>query len=425
MLKKDAFLGERYYNVRHKSGLDIYLFPKDIIMPYAILGAKYGAADNGIACVKGKEIKTYPDGIAHFLEHKLFANEDGTDSFEIFSKLGAEANAYTDYDATAYLFGGSPNFSKCLSELIKFVTNPYFTEESVAREIGIISEEINMYGDLPHDRCHHLMLCNMFSQRGIRTDICGSVESIRKITPGMLYECHRTFYHPSNLVLVVCGRVRLSAILEICDRLLPESAPLPVVRKNTAVDEPREVLSRYGELKMQVSRPIFSIGTKDTVIPLTPAERLKRHLCVSLVNQLLFSGSGELFELLFEKNLLSDPLFYSYTTNENFAFITLSGESDDPEALFCEIKSYLEKIKLEGFAESDFEICRRVALANFVKNFDSAENIANLLFSYVCDGSDLFWVVPLINQITLSDANALVRSLFSEEKMTLAAVKPN
>ena len=209
---------EKYYLHHHPSGLDIYLFPKKLTTTYAVFGANYGSVDNTFKTSKDGDFITVPDGIAHFLEHKLFANEDGSDAFEHFSAFGADANAYTSFNKTAYLFSCTDNFEESLGELLDFVTHPYFTEDSVKKEIGIIAQEIKMYDDTPSDRCFYGMLEGMYEHHSIRRNICGSVDSISKITPKLLYDCYGTFYNLSNMALVISGDVELDTVIRIAPR---------------------------------------------------------------------------------------------------------------------------------------------------------------------------------------------------------------
>ena len=210
---ENKIINEKYKKYYHASGLDVYIFPKKMSTVYALLGVKYGSLYSNFKI--GEDLINVPDGVAHFLEHKLFTNEDGSDSFERFSIYGADANAYTSFNRTAYLFSCTDNFVPSLKELLYFVTHPYFTEESVASEMGIIAEEIKMYDDSPSDRCYYGMLEGMYRDNGIKKNICGTVESISKITPDILYTCYKNFYRPSNMILIVCGDVDEKEIINI------------------------------------------------------------------------------------------------------------------------------------------------------------------------------------------------------------------
>ena len=418
-------LGESYYKHTHKSGLDIYVFPKKLSSTYAIFGTHYGSIDNSF-CLSGDEkITTVPDGIAHFLEHKLFANEDGSDSFERFSAYGADANAYTSFNKTAYLFSCTDNLEASLGELIDFVTHPYFTEESVKKEIGIISQEIKMYEDSPGEACYFGMLEGLYKNHPIKRNICGTVSSISKITPELLYECYRVFYSMSNMALIICGDVDPDDIIEIADKHLP-SSPKNVTIKRTFDKscESRAVAKSRVSKKMQVSKPIFNIGIKDTEIPCSAAERLKKDAAMSILNEMLFSRAGELYSEFFESGMVSPEMSYCYTINDSFAFNSIAGEADDPEAVLARIKEYIADIRLKGLSVADFERGKRVMYAEFVKEFDSTEAIANNLLSFTFEGADVFSYADIIRSVTMSDVEKLFADAFSDELFTLSVVYP-
>ena len=260
-------LREKYDLIEHESGLSIYVFPKKLTSTYALFATKYGSIDNAFV-ENGTEI-TVPDGIAHFLEHKLFENEDGSDSFSRFSALGADANAYTSYQRTAYLFSCTENFEESLEELLRFVTTPHFTEASVKKEQGIIAEEIRMYEDSPWDRCQRLLLCALYHHHPVKKNICGSIKSIGEITPELLYRCHRAFYHPSNMALIVCGDVNAKQVTSIVDRVLPKKEK-PHTLERILPKEPPTVAKKRMDCRMQVSKPLFYIGVKDPVMIADP-----------------------------------------------------------------------------------------------------------------------------------------------------------
>ena len=422
---KSDLLCERYYRYTHKSGLDIYVFPKKLSSAYAIFGTHYGSIDNCF-CLEGDSgVTTVPDGIAHFLEHKLFANEDESDSFERFSAYGADANAYTSFNKTAYLFSCTDNLESSLSELIEFVTHPYFTEESVKKEIGIIAQEIKMYDDSPGEACYFGMLEGLYAKHPIKKNICGTVASISEITPELLYECYRVFYSMSNMALIVCGDVDPDEIIRIADKLLPASQNKVTIRRTfNKGDEPTEVSKKRVSKKMQVSKPIFNIGIKDTDIPDSAEDRLKKDAAMSILNEMLFSRAGELYSELFENGMVSPEMSYCYTINDSFAFNSIAGEADDPEAVLARILEYISEVSKKGLSRSDFERGKRVMYAEFVKEFDSTEAIANNLLSFVFDGADVFSYADIIRGVTFEDVESLFKTAFSDELFTLSVVYP-
>lgn len=421
-----SLLAEQYVKYTHPSGLEIFIFPKKLTTFYAIFGVKYGSIHSNFCTNSSNgELITVPDGIAHFLEHKLFASEDGSDSFERFSELGADANAYTSFNKTAYLFSSTERFYDSLRELISFVTHPYFTEENIASEVGIITEEIKMYDDSPSDRCFYGMLEGMYEHHSIRRNICGTAESIRQITPELLYSCYNSFYNLNNMGLFICGDVDEEKILEICDELLPQSTPaFDVIYQNENEKESPYVYMPYVESRMQVSKPIFNIGIKDTDIPKDGAERQKRDAIYSILDEMIFSRAGELYSSLFERDMISPHLSYGYTMSPTSAYNSIAGEADEPQAVLDEILKYVETLKNKGLSHEDFLRGKRVMYAEFVKSFDSTDNIANNLMSFTFDGAELLSYADIIESVTFDDVSALFESAFDKEKITLSVILP-
>lgn len=423
---KSSLLSEEYTKYIHSSGLEIFIFPKKLTTFYAILGVKYGSIHSSFSSKSEPEkIITVPDGIAHFLEHKLFANEDGSDSFERFSELGADANAYTSFNKTAYLFSATENFYDSLRELISFVTHPYFSKENIASEIGIIGEEIKMYDDSPSDRCFYGMLEGMYEHHSIRRNICGTAETIRQITPELLYGCYNSFYNLHNMALFISGDVDQKAVLKICDDLLPKSsAPLEVLYQNENEKEKPCVYQSYVEAKMQVSKPMFNIGIKDTDISSDVNERQKRDAVYSILDEMIFSRAGELYSSLFERDLISPHLSYGYTISPTSAYNSIAGEADNPKQVLEEILKYIDLLKEKGLSYDDFIRGKRVMYAEFVKSFDSTDNIANNLMSMTFDGAELLSYADTVESVTFDDVKTLFESAFDKEKITLSVVLP-
>lgn len=423
-LYQSELLGESYVKYTHTSGLDIYIFPKKMSTTYALFGVKYGSINNSFITHDGRTVSV-PDGIAHFLEHKLFFNEDGSDSFERFSDYGADANAYTSFNKTAYLFSCTDNFEESFAELLTFVTHPYFTKESVESEIGIISEEIKMYDDSPSDRCFYGMLEGMYENHSIRRNICGTVDSIKQITAETLYDCYNAFYRPDNMVLTVCGDVVADEVARLADKYLPVSFSSKAVCKVNENDtEPQMAYREYVEQKMQVAKPLFSIGFKDTDIPSDSLERQKKDAAMAIVNEVLFSRAGEFYSSLFERKLISPAMSYGYTISEAFAYNSIAGEADDPCAVLDELVSYLEEVKNTGLDKAEFERAKKVMYAESVRLFDSVESISNTLFSFACEDANTFDYVQLLGEVTFEDAQAYFEKFFSNPSITLSVVKP-
>ncbi len=416
---------ESYSLYRHPSGLDVYIFPKKLTTAYAIFGTRYGSIDNTFKTDKNGEFITVPDGIAHFLEHKLFTNEDGSDSFERFSELGADANAYTSFNKTAYLFSCTENFGESLRELISFVTHPYFTEQSVAKERGIIAQEIKMYDDSPSDRCFYGMLEGMYKHHSIKRNICGTVETISKITPELLYDCHRVFYSPSNMALVVAGDIEPSLVIDIVDATLDlNTFSSEIIRSDENASEPREAASALVECKMNVSKPMFCIGIKDTDIPEDADERQRKDALMAILDEMLFSRCSDFYNDLLEREVITPSFSYGYTISQSSAYNSLAGEASDPHAVLDEVKNHIARTKKTGLDRSDFERAKRVMYAEYVKLFDSTESIANTLLGFACEESSLFGYGDILRSLTFEEVVALFERAFPDECYTLSAVYP-
>jgi predicted Zn-dependent peptidase len=424
-LIKSDLLCEEYTLFSHPSGLKIYVFPKKLTTTYAVMGVGYGSIYNRFSPDGSGEMITVPDGIAHFLEHKLFTNEDGSDSFERFAEYGADANAYTSFNKTAYLFSCTDNCAQALGELIDFVTHPYFTDESVASEIGIIAEEIKMYDDSPSDRCFYGMLEGMYEHHSIRRNICGSVGSISKITKETLYDCYNAFYNLGNMALIVCGDVDPDDILSIANAHLPLTSPeFLTVADNENNSESDKVFLPYVEQRMQVAKPIFNIGIKDVSIPSDPDERLKKDAAMAILDEMIFSRAGKLYNDLFERDIISPHFSYGYSINKSVAYNSIAGEADDPKLVLKEIMLYIDRLRQEGLSEEDFLRGKRVMYSEFVKSFDSTDNIANNLLAFFCEDGELLSYAEIIESVTFEDVCELFEDSFYPERITLSVVKP-
>lgn len=425
VIYESKLIGERYEKISHPSGLDIYVFPKDFSATYAIFGVKYGSIHNKFAIGDSRDMQVVPDGVAHFLEHKLFFNEDGSDSFERFSEYGADANAYTSFNKTAYLFSCTENFEKSLAELLDFVTHPYFTPESVASEVGIISEEIKMYDDNPSDRCFYGMLEGMYEKHSIRKNICGSVESISGISAQTLYDCYNAFYNLHNMALIVCGNTDAQTVIRIADEHLPKyTPPFSVTVSNENDCESPFAFKPYVEQKMQVSKPMFNIGIKDTDIPKDSVERQKKDAAMAILDEMIFSRAGELYSYLFENELISPNMSYGYTVSSSSAYNSIAGESNDPQNVLEEIFKYIDSLRQKGLSQEDFLRGKRVMYAEFVKSFDSTDSIANNILSFICEDVELLSYADIIASVTFEDVCELFNKAFDRKAVTLSVIKP-
>lgn len=418
---ESALLDEEYYKIKHESGLDIFVFPKEMSTTYGVFSVGFGGNVSEYLC-NGESV-TIPQGCAHFLEHKLFENEDGSNADDIFAYLGAYDNAYTSNEKTAYLFSATDNVHEAISELLRFVTHPYFTKKTVKKEIGIISEEIRGCVDDPYDRCYMNMLGAMYFENPVRNEICGSEESISKITPEVLYRCCKDFYTPENMVLALCGNVTPDMVIEIVDNEIGiERRPFAATLKG--FDEPKQVKSAFVEKRMPVGKPLFCIGIKDCDIPESAFERYKRTEGMNILLHMMFSEAGEFYLEMLESGIVSPGFDSGYSSSAKTAYVMMSGESDDPELLLKRIKGHIAKCRRDGLDRSDFEREKKCVYASYISDFDSTEDIAFALTSYAYDGMDFFEYPKIIDSVTFEYVCELLDTVFADEYFTLSVIRP-
>lgn len=415
---KSQALCEKYYKIKHDSGLTIYVYPKEgYSSTYAIFGTKYGSVNNTFKVDNGDVIKV-PDGIAHYLEHKLFESEDG-DAFSRYAKTGANANAYTSFDKTCYLFSCTDNFEKSLEILLDFVQSPYFTEETVAKEQGIIGQEIKMYDDSPAWRVMFNMLMGMYKTHPVRIDIAGTVESIAQITPEYLYTCYNTYYNLNNMVLCVAGNTTVDTVLSIADKMLKKSDYHEI--ENIFEEEPDSVVESYVEQIFPVGLPLFNLGFKEKAGKNRVDEKTLAYSEILLF--LLASSTSTLYRKLMDENLINASFAYEFFEGEGFLGTIFSGESRDPEKVAEIIKQYIEKLKCDGIDEEDFEIAKRATYGDAIASLNSTDNIANMIADFDFSDRELYTYIDAIANATIDDVSNRLDTMLDIDKTTLSVVK--
>ena len=419
--KFDIKLSEKYYYTKHESGLDIYVFPKEMTLKTALLGVKFGGVYEDGASVDGKTV-SFPSGIAHFLEHKLFSNENGIDAVEALAEVGADANAYTSNNKTVYMFSCTENFGKALEGLIGFVYHPYFTDENVESEKGIITQEIKMCCDSPYDAVSQNLLLALYGDCKLSDDVLGTEKTIKTITSADLFACYDSFYRYSNMVLVVCGSVDADEVLTTVDSCLPirEGKEAPTY---TRIKTDKAVCSPYIERNMPVSMPVLEIGIKDAMPPANVIERLSRDVAMTILDEIIFSRAGELYNGMFESGLINESYTYGYSITSEVGFHSIYAESENPELVLATVKEYIKNVKKNGISEKDFVRCKRVMMVEYVRDFDSVDDIANSLLNLVFEGSDVFEYRRIIENVTLSDVEKCLSDSFDDECYALSVIK--
>lgn len=413
-------LSEKYYEIDHKSGLKIYVYPKEnASSSYVIFGTRYGSIDTQFKLGTDTEFTCVPEGIAHFLEHKLFESEE-LDAFERYAKTGASANAYTSFDRTCYLFSCSGNLKENLEILMDFVTHPYFTEATVQKEQGIIGQEIKMTEDDPDWSVLFSLLRAMYKQHPVQIEIAGTVESISQITAELLYRCYNVFYNLGNMAICAVGNVDTDTVLEVADRVLEYREPVKIERR--FFPEPKEVNREYTETTAPVGTPLFAMGIKEN-IP-TP-ERTEREIIISqIILDVLCSKTSVLYNELLKEGLINTAFNYEYFCGYGYAMLLFSGESDNAAEVSKRIKEALKELQKNGIKQEDFERVRRMLYGNTVKSLNSPEEIANDMIASVFSGESIFDAPEILSSLTLAEVNDRLKNAIDTDCSSLSVIKP-
>lgn len=418
---ESKLLGEKYHRIEHSSGLTVFVYPKENIRStYAVFGTKYGAIDRCFKRTDEAEVQETPAGIAHFLEHKLFDGADGDASAE-FAKLGAFANASTSFETTKYLFSCTENYTEALEILLNFVQSPYFTEETIQKEIGIISQEIKMYEDNPHWRLMRNTFGALFQNHPVKESIAGTVESILKITPQHLYHCYETFYDLSNMILCIAGSCTVDEVLSVCDKTLKCSNG--ITAKRVFENEPDEVTSKRVEEALQVSIPMFQLGFKERIRSDYRTE--KEFAAAEILLEILASDSSPLYRRLLDANLINEASFSNtYFECNGCATVIFGGESNYPDAVCEEIRKEIRKIKREGVSNEDVRRAARSLYGANIYGLNNPEVLANAVMSMEFSGREMFRYIESFRDITADDVNARIDDIFDEDGMSVSIAWP-
>ena len=414
---------EKAYIEDLDNGLKVIIVPKkESTKKFVIWGTKFGSIDNKFILPETGEEVAVPDGVAHFLEHKMFEQPNGTNSLDTMMALGLDANAYTTNDHTAYLFECSEdeNFYKGLDELMDYVQSPYYTNENVEKEKGIIGQEIMMYDDDPGFQLYLNTLKCLYSKCPIRIDIAGSIDSIAPINPDILYKCYNTFYNPSNMVLVVCGNFEPQNILEEIKKRLKPSKNIGEIHR-IYEEEPKEINEKHMEKSMSVSMPIFMIGIKDKIV--NPSERVRRHMAIEVILNLLIGKSSNLYKKLYEEQILLGEADSEYEFSNQYAHILISGQSNNPQLVQDMLITEIEKLKNNGFVIEDFERMKRKIYGEFVTEFNDVASISRMFLADTVKQINSFDYVDEYDNITMEYAKELLNEVFVEDKMVLSVIK--
>ncbi|WP_174735073.1 EF-P 5-aminopentanol modification-associated protein YfmH [Mesobacillus harenae] len=419
-------LQEELFYEKMDNGLDVYILPKKgFNKTYATFTTKYGSIDNHFNPPGKEDFVKVPDGIAHFLEHKLFEKEDG-DVFQQFSRQGASANAFTSFTRTAYLFSSTSNVDKNLITLIDFVQDPYFTEKTVEKEKGIIGQEITMYDDNPDWRLYFGLIQNMYQHHPVKIDIAGTIDSIAAINKDMLYECYNTFYHPSNMLLFIVGPVDADQMMTMVrdNQSKKEYAAKSDIERRFE-EEPTGVAETKQVMKMNVQTSKCLVGIKAPNTQLSGNEMLKTELSTNVMLDILFGKSSDNYTKLYGEGLIDETFSYDYTLEQGFGFAVLGGDTGEPDKLADQLKQMLfEGKEGKAFTEERLEQAKKKKIGAFMRAVNSPEYIANQFTRYTFNDMNLFDVVPTLENITLENVRDIAEQLISEDRLTVCQVVP-
>ena len=413
-------VGESLYTAKLPCGLQVAVLPRSgFTKKLCYFVADFGAIHTSFT-MDGKEYAV-PAGVAHYLEHKLF-DMPGRDVVEEFSAMGAVPNAFTGYDMTAYYFSCAEHFYENLRLLLEFVTTPYFTDESVAREQGIIGQEIGMNADSPENRLFELLAGTMYEKHPIRTPILGTRESIAQITPQVLRDCHRAFYRPENMLLCVVGDVDAGKVAEIAEEMLKDM-PSPQVTAVRRWDEELKVSTPSVDMQMEVAMPMFHLGFKCQPLPDGKAGVLQE-IIGDLAAEALFGESSALYLQLYEQGLIDASFGGGFETVEGMAMLTCTGDSEDPAAVREAILEQAKILADTGITEADFLRMKRSALGRRIRNMDSFESTCFRICAYHFSKFDYFCIPDIYGEVTCEDIRQFLKTVIDPDHMCMAVIHP-
>lgn len=415
--KKIDYIGENII-IDEVNGLKVYLMPKKgFSKSFAQISVKYGSNDYKFA-VNDDEYKEYPLGIAHFLEHKLFEQKHGN-IFDKFTMLGSSPNAYTNYSETCYYFNTTNEFYENLKLLLDFVYNPYFTEENVEKEKGIIEQEIRMYEDNPGSKVYYNAVNCMYKSHPVKNDIAGTVQSIREINSEFLYECYNAFYVPDNMQLVIVGDINIEKVIKICSELVPKTAKEMKVNR-FRFENTRGIVSKEKIEKMNLSIPNFIIGFKDDFIH-SSTNIMERKIIGDILGRIILGRSSELYEKLYNSGIINESFEFDYTGEEEYAHFFIGGESRKPEMLKKVIIDYLQNIK--DFDSDTVNRIKKAMTGAYIGRFNSIDSIGSCINDYYIRNIDLFNYLNILKEADTQKLKKSHKEIFSEDKAVLAVIE--
>ena len=413
-------LDERQFKTVLPNGLTVLVQPrKGFSKKIAYFVTDFGSIHTNFK-MDGREM-CVPDGVAHFLEHKLFDMPEG-DVTEAFSAMGAIPNAFTSNDMTAYFFTCTEHFEECLELLLRFVSTPYFTEESVAKEQGIIAQEIGMNLDNPYYMCYVNLMEMMYRNHPVTVSVLGTEQTIAQITPQILRDCHRAFYNPSNMLLCVVGDVDAKAVADMAERVLGD-AENPVVERQRHWDEEMTCLDSYRESRMPVASPGFQMGFKCEPVP-KGEEGFRAEVVGAMALEALVGESSALYLKLYEEGIIDGSFGASFDTLESLAMVSMGGDAEKPEVIRDAVIAEAQRIAREGISHEDLQRLKRSFMGRRLRRLDNFDGLCYQLIACHLTGYDYLEFPKIYEKITENELCAFLSRVFTPERCAISVMLP-
>ena len=416
-------LNEKVYMTKLENGLNVYICKKENFKrKIGMFGTKYGSLTNDFIDINTGERVKVTDGIAHFLEHKLFEKE-GDNALDLFSKMGVNSNAYTSFDHTVYYFDTTIKLNESIKMLIKLIKEPYFTDENVAKEQGIIAQEIMMYNDDPSYMTYFNAIKAMYNKNNIKTDILGTVETISKITKEDLYTCYNTFYNLNNMFFVVVGDVDVEETIKLIEKELEKydngKRNIPEITRFYE-EEPVKINKERIVQNMDVFMPQICIGYK--LKPKQGKDIIKRAIITDIISDMYFSRITEFYKKEYDSGILTDKIYLSYEAEDTFAHLMFMSESLKLDELEKDLIEYINKIKTEKVDEELFNQVKNNKIATMILTSDSISNSYRRIIDSILTNTNIYEEITIAKEITINDIQRFLSEL-DDKKRVVSIVK--
>ena len=416
---ENSKIKEKLYIEKMDNGLTIMVLPKKTRKKYIVWSVNFGSIDNKFLAFGDKDVTHVPDGIAHYLEHKLFEQENGNNSLDVLTSFGVDANAYTTNDHTAYLYEATDNFDEALEEFMNYVQNPYFTDENVEKERGIIEQEIMMYDDYPEWSIYMNAMKCMYKNNEINIDVAGTKETIAQIDKDKLYKIYNSFYYPNNMVLFLSGDFKPEEIIDKVKSMV--TLKYKEETKRIYNEEPKEIVKKYIEKEMNISMPILMIAYKDNDLK---SNKVKKDIALDLLATILFNQSTDFYKNLYESGKILSAPSVTYEFSKTYAHLLIQVQTNFVEEVTDAITKQIKKAQEEGLNQEDFERAQKSVYGSLIKDYNEVSTIANGIVSDYFKNINSFDYFEEFNSVNKEYVEKILKELLVEENKVVSVIKP-